>query len=170
MATKPKPAGTPATPAAPPPAPPMPPAPQAAAPQAPAPAVPKLPFKIEVGVALPERVRIGNKDGAPSPYVEFMKSMPAPVTAADGTVTYASFFIPADEAPATVTDPAEREKVAKDNARKTTNNLGAISRRIRKGDPAYNFSSREVTENGRRGVRVFRVAPAAPEPETPATG
>jgi hypothetical protein len=155
------------------PAPPMPPTANpalaaAAAPPLPV-AVPKLPFKIEVGVALPERKRIGNTTGEPSPYVEFMKSMPAPVVATDGSTTYASFFIPAEQAPTTVTDPGEREKVNKANARKTTNNIGAISRRIRKGDAAFNYSSREVVENGVLGVRVFRVAPQAAAEETAET-
>lgn len=158
MATKPKsvpavpaPAGAPPVPAV------------AAAPAAPptvpsvgaAPAIPQVPFSIVVGAAPPERTRTFGGGGAePSPYVAFMKSMPAPTGDA-----YASFFIPAETAPATITDATEREKFTKDKNRKTTNNIGAISRRIKKGDKSYNFTTRELTENGVLGVRVWRVAP-----------
>lgn len=159
MANKPKPVTT--APAA---APPLP--TTAAAPPtpsvAPAPAIPKLPFTIEVGTAPPERQRVGNTTGEPSPYVAFMKSMPAPTGDA-----FASFFIPAADAPATITDEGERDKFSKDAARKTTNNIGAISRRIKKADATYNFTTREVTENGKRGVRVWRVAPVEVSAEAP---
>lgn len=162
MAKKPTPPAVPSAAAAAPP-----PVPQAAAPAtpsvAPAPAVPKLPFKIEVGGPPPERTRVGNPNGEPSPYVEFMKSMPAPTGDA-----YASFFIPAEQAPATITDANERDKFAKEKARKATNNIGAISRRIKKADATYNFTTREVTENGVRGVRVWRVPVVEAAPATPA--
>lgn len=166
MAKKPPPAAPAAAPSA---APPFPPTAQAAPPVAPsvapAPPVPQLPFKIEVGVALPERTRVGNTTGEPSPFVAYMKSMPAEVAATDPNAQpiRASFFIPAKQAPATIVDPTERDKFAKDEARKTTNNIGAISRRIKKADATYNFTTREVTEGGVRGVRVWRVAPVAAE-------
>lgn len=139
------PAATPKLPATPP-----------AAPAAPAAAVAAVPYVIEVVGAPPERTRTFG-DGVPNPLVAFMKDMPAPEGGA-----FASFFIPADQAPATVTDADERRKVAKANARKTTNNIGTLKRKIAKADPTFNFTTREVEENGVLGVRVYRIAPEAP--------
>lgn len=97
--------------------------------------------------------------GEKSPYGALMESMPAP----DGG-KFANFFVPAEQPAATITDATERAKALKDNARKLSNSLSGLSRRITKKD-AKAFALRTKEENGVLGVVVYRVEPEA----TPAT-
>lgn len=131
------------------------PAPAAAAPAV---AAAASPFTVTFGSApAPTTRKVGIES---SPYSGVMKSMPAP---AGGSV--AQFFIPA-EATAGLTDAGEKQKSAAENARKITNRISGIARRLKKSDASMNFAMRTVTENGQLGVRVYRVeaAPAAPAP------
>ena len=129
-------------------------APAAAAPTASPPDATLLPYQIEVGAAPPERTRTFTP-GEPSPFKALFQNMPAPVNGA-----YASVFVPAEAVPATVTDAGEREKAYKESSRKRLNNLSSITRSIKKADASYNFTAREVTEKGERGVRIWRIEPA----------
>jgi hypothetical protein len=113
-------------------------------------------FKIETGIPLPT---IERKVGASSsPYAEPMKALPLGST----PETVASFFVPAT-VPNTITDPAEKAKALRDEARKISNRISGISRRLTKADPTLAFALRTKEENGNVGVRVYRVAPAAAE-------
>lgn len=161
-AATPKLPATPAAPAAVPAAPAAPAAPvtgQVASPIGTQAAPGQLPYTIEVGTAPPERTRaFGGGGGQPSPFATLFADMPEP----EGD-NYAQVFIPIADVASSITDPAEREKAGKDASRKLVNNLGSIARRVKKGDPTFNTTMREVVENGQRGVRVWRIAPAAAE-------
>lgn len=116
-------------------------------------------FQVRFGSApAPIERKVG---GETSPYAAVMKTMPAPQ---DGK--YANFFVPAAEPAATITDADERTKATRDNARKLSNALSGLSRRIAKKDPSKAFALRTTEEGGKIGVCVYRVevtpAPAAP--------
>lgn len=127
-------------------------------------ATPALAFKIDTGVALPPIQRLQGAQA--SPYSVAMKAM----ALGKDDKALQSFFIPAD-VPATITDPAEREKAAKDEARKISNRVSGIARRLSEEKDAsgkqYAFAIRSRQEDGKIGVRVYRVAPPTPAP-TPA--
>lgn len=122
-------------------------------------AVAKLPFALELSDA-PAAVtrKIG---GESSPFPAVMRAMPLPVNG-----KFTSFFVPAPAVPATITDADERAKASKDAARKLTNNLSGISRRLSKADKSFQFALRTQEQNGVIGVRVYRIAAAAPVPAT----
>ena len=112
-------------------------------------------FTVEVGSPPPAIQRMVG--GASSPYTPVMKSMPAP----QGDKV-AQFFVKA-EVPTTITDATEREKAAKDEARKISNRISGIARRLTKDDASLNFALRTQKDaQGNLGVRVYRVAAAAP--------
>src|SRR5688572_20932902 len=137
----------------------------AAAPSAdlPAPQAPVLPFTIDMGIALPAMTRAVGKTGEENPITAMMKALPL----GEDETKLASFFIPAPEPASTITDAAEREKATKENARKITNQVSAAARRLQKKDAALAFAQRTRTEDGKLGVRVFRVA--VTEKAAPAT-
>lgn len=115
------------------------------------------PFKIEVGAPPPA---IERKVGQPSsPFTAAMKSLPAP-----SGDQVAQFFVPIDPIAATVTDPTEKAQAEKDAARKLSNRISGISRRVSEEidgtGTQYAFALRTKIENGVMGVRVYRVAPA----------
>ena len=111
-------------------------------------------FKVEKGIELPAATRGGRK-GEPSPYATIMQAM----TPASGK-NMQSFFVPA-AAPDGITDAAERTKAFNDNARKLTNRIGGLARRLKKTDPTRDYAIRVMPDGDRIGVRVFCVAPAA---------
>ena len=118
-------------------------------------------FTVDFGDAPPPIQRLAG--GASSPYTPVLKAMPAPQ---DGKV--AQFFIKAD-VPASITDAKERERALKDEARKISNRVSGISRRLMEEKDAngvlYNFALRTQTDkDGNIGVRVYRIAPATPKP------
>jgi hypothetical protein len=82
-----------------------------------------------------------------------MRKMPAPT---DGHV--AEFFVPVS-IPDSITDPAERDKALKEEARKTSNRLSGIARRVAGADPSANFALRTKTEGDKMGIVVYRIAP-----------
>lgn len=124
-------------------------------------------FKIETGVALPTVTRAVG--AASSPFTEPMKGMAVP-KAEDGS-DMQSFFVPVT-VPASITDAAEREKTAKEEARKTSNRISGIKRRLEDQVDAdnvpYAFALRTKQEKvGKEtvwGVRVYRIAPAPKAP------
>jgi hypothetical protein len=128
------------------------------APAQPAPAN-LTPFAIRMGGPPPAPKR--GITGEESAVTKLIKSMPAP--SPDGT-QIASFFVPCTEAeiPATITDPKEREKALSDIVRKKMNQLSGTTRRVTKGDATKAFAVRATTENGVRGVGVWRISVAPP--------
>lgn len=140
-------------------------------PGAPPPAAPAMQapaaFAITVGSAPPAITRgaFGREGATVNPYTVTMKGMPVP----EGGV-YAQGWIVAD-VPATITDPAERLKAGKEEARKLSNRISGIARRLSDEKDAdgnyYTYAIRTREENGVWGVRVYRIAPAAPVPPTP---
>src|SRR5215467_676861 len=122
---------------------------------------------IKFVTAVPEGGRGRSRAGEGSAYQKFMKDMPAPVAAKgkNGQPQIASFFVPA-EVPATITDPAERDKAGKDNCQKLVNRFTSIARRIRKDNAdTHDFTFRKsrdpsVTDGtGAWGIIVYRVQP-----------
>lgn len=127
------------------------------------------PFTVETGVDLPAIVRAVGR--ATSPYAPVMSSLqlPSPYDAKK----LQSFFVAAS-APDSVTDPAEKSKAFKEDARKIANRVSGIARRLVKGKEAeLAYAIRTGTWNGQYGVRVYRVqatpktAPAAPATPAP---
>lgn len=112
-------------------------------------------FAITFGEAPPATVRKVGQES--SPFAAVMKNMAAPT--AQGV---AQFFIPV-EANASITDAGEQSKYKSGEARKITNRVSGIARRLKKADANMVFAMRTREENGVLGVRVYRVAP------TPAT-
>lgn len=109
------------------------------------------PFKIEMGEAPPPVQRLG-AGGDTSPYTQAMKDMPLP----NAGEPIPQFFVPAD-VPESIKDAKEREKAAKESARKISNRISGIARRLNKQDAKFNFALRTRTENGVVGVRVYRM-------------
>jgi hypothetical protein len=113
-----------------------------------------LAFKIEEGVELPAKER-GFKEGKSSPYADNMKAMLV-------TDKIQSFFIDAESGvPASITTPDERGKAAKDEARKISNRVSGLARRLQKADASKAYTLRVRTENGKLGVRVYCIKPEA---------
>jgi len=72
----------------------------------------------------------------------------------------ASFLEPV-EVPATIKDPAEREKVFKEKARTVSNRLSGAIRRFKKNNEGFEFAMRTVNDaTAGTGVRVWRVEAA----------
>lgn len=117
-------------------------------------AVPGLAFQIDEGIALPAITRGAPAGREPSAYATAMKAL-KPV---DDPTKYQSFFIPADDVPATITDENERKKWLTDQTRKISNRVSGIARRMQKADANVAFAIRTMTNSaGKTGVRVFRV-------------
>lgn len=98
--------------------------------------------------------------GDKSPYAALMEQLPLPDKG-----RYAQFFVPSEQPAATITDAGERAKQAKENARKLSNKLSGLTRRVTKKNKDFVFALRTKEENGVLGVVVYRVeapAPAAP--------
>lgn len=130
----------------------------AKAPTTPAPAAAStLPYEIEDMAELPE-VRAVGRPGSDSPLMQMLKSLPAPVNG-----QFKTFFIPAAEVAATITDPTERAKASNENVRKLVAMASGATRRVSKvpGSTA-NFAVRKEVKNGVPGVRVFRIEDGAP--------
>jgi hypothetical protein len=127
--------------------------------------------KIEYTTRVPDSARAGGRTGQPSPWLQFLKDMPAPSPVKpakknpDGSpvMNIAWFFIPADQ-PADTVQGEEREKAVKANANKLVNRFTSIARRIRKtnGD-THNYTFRKVRDpnaeegQGEWGLQVFRI-------------
>jgi len=109
-------------------------------------------YQVVYGKGPPEIVR--RAGAATSPVADTMKTMPAP---ANGQV--AEFFV-AVSVPDTITDPAERDKALKDEARKASNRLSGIARRVAKADASLNFALRTKVQDDKMGIVVYRIAPA----------
>jgi hypothetical protein len=127
-------------------------APAATASTAPAAA---LPFEISFGEAPPATVRKVGVDS--SPYTANVRALP-PVQGDK----VASFFVPVGTPPDTITDEGEKAKWRTEDARKTTNRISGLTRRMSKKDPSLAFALRTREEKGVLGVRVYRVNPATP--------
>lgn len=110
-------------------------------------------FAITFGEAPPATVRKVGMES--SPFAGVMKSMQAP--GPDGRV--AQFFVPV-EASASISDAGEQAKYKSGEARKITNRISGIARRLKKADANMVFAMRTREENGVLGVRVYRVAPS----------
>lgn len=96
-------------------------------------------FKIETGIELPPRTRLGG--GGDTTNYPF-KEMPVGAS-----------FLTEVNVPATITDAKERDKAFKEEARKVSNKLSGAIRRFKKSNDGYNFAIRTVDG----GVRVWRV-------------
>ena len=75
--------------------------------------------KIRYTTQIPDSARgRGRPGGSENPYQKLMIDMPAPAAGKGkgAPIQFASFFVPC-EVPDTITDPAEREKAAKDGMR-----------------------------------------------------
>ena len=128
------------------------------------PALPAVKFTTEI----PETTRGRGRGGEPSPYQQYMTDMPAPALKGkgkDAQTQFAWFFVPA-EVPATITDPAEIEKAAKDGARKLINRFTSMARRVKKLNPTtHEFTFRKARNpevqdgTGAWGIVVYRVVP-----------
>lgn len=131
--------------------------------------------KIRFTTQIPESARgRGRPAGAENVIQNAMVNMPAPSPGKDpkgrpikdAPIQYASFWVPA-EVSDTITDPAEREKAAKDACAKLVNRFTSMSRRVRKGHGEdYDFTFRksrdpDMPENGTWGVTVYRIEPGS---------
>lgn len=122
-------------------------------------------FKIELGAPPPAPTRSGG--GKASVYADAMKGMPVP----KGDKT-AQFFIVA-AVPAAITDPAERTKAMKEEARKISNRLSGTARRLSdqkdtNGVPyAFALRTQTLDDGATVGVRVYRVNLPEPKPAPP---
>ena len=122
-------------------------------------ASPKAPtplFQFDTGFTIPE-VKRGGAAGGGSEIGAKLKAMPMQKAWAKTPENWPSFFTLAKEAGPEIEAAAERDQVAKDNARKLASAMGGQTRRITKADATYNFAVRTVTENGKIGVRVWRI-------------
>ena len=131
--------------------------------------------KIIFTTSIPETLRGKGKGGAENPYKRFMIDMPAPAAGKgkNAPMQYAQFFVPS-AVPDTITDPAEREKAAKDGTAKLINRFTSIGRHIKKSSPEHEFTFRKARDpndptNGQWGILVYRIQPRAKD-VTEATG
>ena len=128
--------------------------------------------------AIPDSAKAGGKRGQPSPYLQFMRDMPAPALngkGKDAKMQYAWFFVPADEPADTITDPDERTKAIKANANKLVNRFTSLARRIRKDSAAtHDFTFRKMNDpnvtdgSGPWGLVVYRIPPGTDKGGPPA--
>ncbi len=95
----------------------------------------------------------------PSEDVAKLENMPEP-REVNGKTQYARVWYPVGTAPAELTEAAAREQWTKDTARKMTNRLSGITRRITKKDASKAYTVRTVENNGQPGVAVYRMAKA----------
>jgi len=139
-------------------------------------------YQVVYGKGPPEIVR--RAGAATSPVAETMKTMPhcdwkqwypdgsvkSLRTYVDGEIDgeswgwhangqVAEFFV-AVSVPDSITDPAERDKALKDEARKASNRLSGIARRVAKADASLNFALRTKVQDDKMGIVVYRIAPA----------
>lgn len=130
--------------------------------------------QIRYTTQIPDSARGKGRPGAGTNiYQQLMIEMPAPAPPKDAKgrpikdapVQFASFFVPA-EVPATITDPAEREKAAKDQCAKLVNRFTSVSRRVRKNHgETHDFTFRksrdpDATDGaGAWGIIVYRIEP-----------
>lgn len=124
-------------------------------------------FAVESGVELPAITRAVGK--TTSPYTESMNALKLPEPYDPKKLN--SFFIPASAAD-NITDANEKAKALKEDARKISNRVSGIARRLTKGKTdELAFAVRTTEKDGHPGVRVFRVKPepkaAAAAPTTP---
>jgi hypothetical protein len=122
----------------------------------------------------------GRPGGGENPYQALMISMPAPAPGKgkNAPMQFASFFV-ATEVPETITDPAEREKAAKDGCAKLVNRFTSVARRVRKNHPDHDFTFRKSRDpeaedgTGAWGIVVYRIEPGTtkggPPRKAPAT-
>lgn len=140
--------------------------------------------KIMFTTSIPDSGRgKGRANGETSIYQKLMIDMPAPAVAKDakgkpikdGEIQFSQFFVPA-EVPATITDPAERDKEASVNTKRLVNRFTAVSRRIRKDHgETHDFTFRKArdpnAENGTQGdwgIIVYRIQPGTDKGGPPA--
>lgn len=125
--------------------------------------------QIKYTTAIPDKGRGKGRTGSESIYRQIMVDMPAPAPGKGkgAAVQYAWFFVAA-EVPPTITDPAEREAAAKDEASKLVNKFTQVSRRIRKTQGAtHDYTFRKVRDpeapegTGDWGLVVYRIEPGA---------
>jgi hypothetical protein len=125
--------------------------------------------KITFVTSIPDSGRGRGRQSGENIYQKLMLEMPPPAKGKgkDAALQYASFFVPA-EVPATVTDPAERDKAAKDMCSKLVNRFTSVSRRIRKDHPDFDFTFRKMRDpmveatavgTGAWGITVYRIPP-----------
>jgi len=110
---------------------------------------------LETVVGLPEVTGFGREAAE---YAETMRAMKPPVKD-----KYQTFFTPADEPPAELTDPAEREKAIRHSCQKIASKYAGTARRISKEDATKKFAVRTGHQNpddpaSPMGVRVYRIA------------
>lgn len=137
---------------------------------APSPSLPKINFTTSIPDSQRGRGKVG---GGENVYQKIMIDMPAPSLQKDpkgkpikdAQMQYAWFFVPA-EVPDTITDPAERDKAAKDGCGKLVNRFTSISRRIRKANnETHDFTFRKsrdpevADDKGEWGIVVYRIQP-----------
>lgn len=108
---------------------------------------------------LPEASRRG---GAVQPSADVAKisALPEP-RENNGKMQYARIWYAVGDAPSEITDDAQRKQWASDQAKKMTNRLSGITRRISKKDAGKKFTVRAVENNGKAGVAVYRIANAS---------
>lgn len=138
-------------------------------------ALPKLGFTSTI----PDSQRGKGRTGGENIYQKFMTDMPAPAKdpknkAKDAPLQYSWFFVPSEVA-ATITDPAEREKAAKDGTKKLVNRFTSVSRRIRKAHAdTHDFTFRKARDpevaddKGDWGIIVYRIQPGTDKGGPPA--
>ncbi len=140
---------------------------------------------INYTTSIPDSGRGKGRAGGENVYQKYMQDMPAPGPALDskgkpvkGSPTqFAWFFVPA-EVPETVTDPAERDKAAKDGCRKLVNRFTSVSRRIRKANSeTHDYTFRQARDpnapegtQGNWGIIVYRIEPGSDKGGPPKKG
>lgn len=122
--------------------------------------------KINFTSHIPDSARGKGKSGE-NVYQKFMVDMPAPTPGKGkgAPMQFAWFFVPAD-VPDTITDPAERDKAAKDFCTKLINRFTSVARRIRKDHgETHDFTFRKARDpeaedgTGQWGIVVYRIQP-----------
>jgi hypothetical protein len=134
--------------------------------------------KIRLTSVIPDSGKGKGRVGGENIYQKLMIEMPAPAQARDSKnkvikdspLQFASFFV-SSEVPATITDPAEREKAAKDGCAKLINRFTSMSRRIRKDKgETHDYTFRKARdpdvadEKGQWGIIVYRIEPGKRTP------
>lgn len=115
-----------------------------------------LQFAIEVGAPPPTIERkVGQQS---SPYAPVMKALPAP-----SGDKIAQFFVPVT-VEGQFANEDEKAKAVKDEARKVSNRISGIARRLKSEDETMEFALRTKTENGVVGIRVYRIAATSSAP------
>jgi hypothetical protein len=123
---------------------------------------------IRTTTVVPDKGRGRGRQGEASIYQQLMVNMPAPAPGKgkNASPQYSYFFVPA-EVPPTITDPAERDKAAKDGCAKLVNRFTQMSRRIRKTNgETHDYTFRKARDpdgpaddTAEWGVVVYRIEP-----------